>query len=250
MEKLINDLHKLGVERGDNLLVHASFKSMGNIDGGPETVISSLMESIGENGTLLMPALSYESVTENQPVFNVNETPSCVGALPEYFRKRPGTLRSLHPTHSISAFGKKAEFFMLNHEQDSTPVGLNSPLSKLKDEHGKILFIGCGLMPNTSMHGIEEFVIPEYLYNGDVAFTIEDTDGKTKQYNHTTHGFKGWEQRYDRIENILNDHELIKGKVLEADCYLMNAKALWTKAFEKLKEDPLYFVERVVSRIN
>ncbi|MCK5372591.1 MAG: aminoglycoside N(3)-acetyltransferase, partial [Cyclobacteriaceae bacterium] len=59
-----------------------------------------------------------------------------------------------------------------------------------------------------------------------------------------------WEQRYDRIENILNDHELIKGKVLEADCYLMNAKALWTKAFEKLKENPLYFVERVVSRIN
>ena len=244
MQSLINDLVNLGIQTGDNLLVHASFKSLGKVDGGPETVISSLMESIGENGTLLMPALSYESVTENQPVFNVNETPSCVGTLPEYFRKRPGTLRSLHPTHSISAYGKKAEFFINNHEQDTTPVGPKSPLSKIKDEHGKILFIGCGLKPNTSMHGIEEFVIPEYLFNGDVTFTVEDSDGKIKQYLHTTHGFKGWEQRYDRIENILSDHELKKGKVLEAECYLMDAKALWEKAFEKLKENPLYFIDK------
>ncbi len=243
MQSLVNDLKNLGIRKGDNLLVHASFKSLGKVDGGPETVISSLIESIGENGTLLMPALSYETVTESQAVFKVNETPSCVGALTEYFRKRPGTLRSLHPTHSISAYGKKANFFTKDHEQDSTPVGPNSPLSKLRDEHGKILFIGCGLRPNTSMHGIEEFVTPEYLFNGDVTFAIEDADGKIKQYLHTTHGFKGWEQRYDRIENILDDHELKKGKVLEANCYLMDAQALWAKAFEKLKENPLYFID-------
>ncbi len=244
MQSLINDLNKLGIQKGDNLLVHVSFRSLGKIDGGPETVISSLMESIGENGTLLMPALSYETVTENQPVFNLNKTPSCVGALTEYFRQRKGTLRSLHPTHSISAYGKKAEFFIKNHERDSTPAGPNSPLSKLKDENGKILFIGCGLRPNTSMHGIEEFVNPEYLFNGDVIFTVEDTGGKIKQYKHTTHGFKGWEQHYDRVENILNDHELKKGKVLVADCYLMDAVALWANAFEKLKENPLYFIDK------
>lgn len=250
MEKLIYDLQKLGVQKNDNLLVHASFKSLGIVAGGPEIVISSLLESIGENGTLLMPALSYETVTKNQPFFNVIETPSCVGALTEYFRQRLGTLRSLHPTHSISAYGKKVEFFIKNHEQDNTPVGPNSPLSKLKDEHGKILFIGCGLRPNTSMHGVEEFAKPEYLFNGKVTFTIADTDGKLKQYEHITHGFSGWKQRYDRVENILSEHELKKGKLLKADCYLMDSKALWKKASEKLKEDPLYFVEGIVSIIN
>lgn len=244
MQSLINDLKNLGIQKGDNLLVHASFKSLGKVDGGPETVISSLIESIGGNGTLLMPALSYETVTKNQPVFNVNKTPSCVGALTEYFRQRKGTLRSLHPTHSISSYGKKAKFFIDGHKRDSTPVGPNSPLSKLKYENGKIIFIGCGLRPNTSMHGIEEFVIPEYLYNGDMTFTVEDSDGKIKQYTHTTHGFNGWEQRYDRIENILNDHELKKGEVLEANCYLMDAQALWVNALEKLKENPLYFIDK------
>lgn len=250
MEKLIYDLQKLGIQKGDNLLVHASFKSLGIVAGGPESVISSLLESIGANGTLLMPTLSYETVTESKPVFNVIDTPSCVGALTEYFRQRTGTLRSLHPTHSISSYGGKAVLFIKDHEQDNTPVGPNSPLSKLKDVHGKILFIGCGLWPNTSMHGVEEFAKPEYLFNGEVTFNIIDTKGKLNQYKHITHGFNGWKQRYDRIENILNEYELKKGRVLEADCYLMDSHALWNKASEKLKEDPIYFVELVVPHIN
>jgi len=249
MEKyiLIDHLKNLGIQNGDNLLVHSSLKSIGKIEGGPEIVIQGLIECVGEVGTLLMPALSYESVTKDQPIFKVKETPSCVGALTEYFRKREGTFRSLHPTHSIAALGINAEFFIKNHEKDSTPVGPNSPLSKLRDTGGKILFIGCGLRPNTSMHGVEELVNPEYLFNGVVTFTIGDHSGNLEQYNHTTHGFKpkGWEQRYDRVSNILDDVELKGGKVLNADCYLIDAKALWTNAFNKLKEDPLYFVDKL-----
>lgn len=241
---LLGHLKKLGVEEGDNLLVHSSLKSLGEIEGGPETVIQTLVESVGEDGTLLMPALSYESVTKDQLIFDAKETPSCVGALTEIFRKRKGTLRSLHPTHSISAHGKNATFFIENHEEDSTPVGPNSPLSKLSDTGGKILFIGCGLRPNTSMHGVEEFVVPEYLYDGEVTFTIKDASDKQAEYIHTTHNFEAWEQRYDRVVNVLNDSELISGKVGEADCYLMDAKALWSKAHAKLKEDPLYFIEK------
>ncbi len=94
------------------------------------------------------------------------------------------------------------------------------------------------------MHGIEEKVIPEYLYNGKVTFSVEDAGGIQNKYTHTTHGFEGWVQRYDRIENILNIHELKKGKLLEASCFLMDAEALWTKALIKLKQHPLYFVDK------
>ena len=240
-------LKRIGIKEGDSLLVHSSLKSLGKIEGGPETVIQTLIETVGIEGTLLMSALSYETVTKDQPIFNVKETPTCVGALTEIFRKRKGTIRSLHPTHSITVIGKNTQFFINDHEQDSTPVGPNSPLSKLKNIHGKILFIGCGLRPNTSMHGVEELVQPEYLFNGDVMFTIKNHGGKQEQYKHTTHGFKpkGWEQRYDRVKNVLNIEELISGKVLEADCYLMDAKALWHKALLKMKEDPLYFVDKI-----
>ena len=54
---------------------------------------------LGEKATLLMPALSYEIVTKENPVFDQVKTPSNVGFQTEYFRTQPGVLRSVHPTH-------------------------------------------------------------------------------------------------------------------------------------------------------
>ena len=56
---LANGWHDLGVRLGGVLLVHASLRSLGPLDGGAETVVLSLLEALGPHGTLLMPALSY-----------------------------------------------------------------------------------------------------------------------------------------------------------------------------------------------
>ena len=90
---LVNGWHDLGVRPGGVLLVHASLRSLGPLDGGAETVVLSLLEALCPQGTLLMPALSYATVGPQSPIFNVAATPSCVGALSEYFRIRPGTIR-------------------------------------------------------------------------------------------------------------------------------------------------------------
>jgi len=78
---------------------------MGHVPGGPETVIRGLLGALGEGGTLLMPALSYNLVRlaapDVYPLFDYKNTPSIVGKITEYFRTRPGTLRSLHPTHNV-----------------------------------------------------------------------------------------------------------------------------------------------------
>ena len=75
----------LGVRRGDRLLVHSSLRSLG---GGfsPDDVIRGLLEALGEEGTLMFPALSYESCNAGHPVFDVLRTPSNVGVIPEKFR--------------------------------------------------------------------------------------------------------------------------------------------------------------------
>jgi len=243
-ELLINDLHKLGICEGDTLFVHASFKSLGMKEGDAETVVSALLAVLGDRGTLLMPALSYSTVTENDPVFHIDNTPACVGAIPEYFRTRRGTIRSMHPTHSVCACGYYAEQITRYHILDRTPVGQHSPFSLLQYYDGKILMLGCGLRPNTSMHGIEELVIPPYLFKEKkTRYTLIDSDGNSTQAEYIAHNFNGYEQRYDRIEGLLNDQELKKGKVLSADCSLIDARALWRKAYRKYCENPLYFVD-------
>ncbi len=241
---LVNGWRALGIRPGGVLLVHASLRALGPLDDRAETVVQSLQEALGPQGTLLMPALSYASVGPQFPLFNVTTTPSCVGALPEYFRTRPGTIRSVHPTHSVSGAGPLAKDLLDEHIRSTTPCGPYSPFARLPEVSGQILFIGCGLRPNTSMHAVEEQVEPVYLYGDEVHYQIILADGSQHRMVVRSHNFMGWRQRYDRLAQYLSDPDLQQGNVLLASCYLVEATAMWAAALKALQEDPLCFVER------
>ena len=242
-EPIVAGLLALGVRPGGVLLVHASLRSLGPLPGGAESVIRGLLAALGPRGTLLMPALSYASVRSNQPLFDARQTPSCVGALPEAFRTRPGTQRSIHPTHSVCGAGRLAEELLGEHERDVTPVGPHSPFARLPGVQGQILFLGCGLRPNTSMHGVEERVEPPYLYGEPLDYQIIRADGSQGMMRVRRHNFQGWTQRYDRLQNVLAEPDLRRGPILQAECYLVETAAMWPAALQALRADPLYFVE-------
>ena len=244
LERMISDLRHLGVKENAALLVHSSLRSLGNFPDRAALAVDALRQSVGELGTILMPALSYETVDVINPYFDVRETPSCVGALTEYFRTMPDMRRSIMPTHSVCGVGFHADDLLDEHHLDDTPCGPHSPYRKLKEINGQILFIGCGLKPNTSMHAIEELVEPPYLFGDYVDYEITLVDGSKETMKLRRHGFVGYEQRYDRVEDILNNPFLQKGKVLDADCYLLEAPALWEKAHERLLDDSLFFVDQ------
>ena len=157
-----------------------------------------------------------------------------------------GSIRSVHPSHSVSASGKRAEELTKFHILDHTPVGEHSPLSLLPNVGGKVLMLGCGMNPNTSMHGVEELVnCPYNLTKETVTYTLDLGNGDVRKTEHYQHWFwKRWIQRYDRLEALLPEEVLRKGKVLEADCFLMDAEKMWAIAAAKMREDPHYFVDR------
>jgi len=241
---IARDILALGVRPGGVLLVHSSFKALGPRAGGPAAMIAGLREALGPEGTLLMPALSYAAVTPEHPVFDVRNTPSCVGIIPETFRRTPGVRRSLHPTHSVCALGPRAEDLLAEHESDTTPCGPGSPFHKLPTVRGQILMLGCGLAPNTSMHAVEEVVIPPYLFGAPLQYSLVLVDGTTRDKVYSTHGFAGWVQCYDRIGELLGAPDLRAGPVLQARGHLLEASSLWECALETLRGDPLAFVER------
>ena len=45
-------LQKLGVQTGDLLMVHASLKAIGPVEGGAETVVAALRSAVGPTGTV------------------------------------------------------------------------------------------------------------------------------------------------------------------------------------------------------
>jgi len=243
--RIAHDLAECGLRRGGIVLVHSSLSSMGHVPGGAETVIRGLLEALGPEGTLLLPALSYEYVGAHQRVFDLLRTPSNVGAIPEHFRTRPGALRSICPTHSVCGVGPLAGAILREHHLDDTPCGPHSPFRKLRDLGGQILFLGCGLRPNTSMHGVEELARPPYLFGEVITYCVILADGDEISLHLRHHGFEGYRQRYDRIEPLLMlGEELHVGKVLAATVHLLEAQAMWQKALAALEQDRLFFVER------
>lgn len=244
-EEISRALSDLGLQAGDSLLVHSSFKSLGAVPGGIETVVQGMLRAIRPAGTLLMPALSWN--LRPPEVFDVRSTRSIVGAVTEHFRTRPGTLRSVHPTHSVCAVGRRARDLLDEHRLDSTPCGPHSPFGRLLQEGGKILMLGCGLHPNTAMHALEEQVQPPYLFGPSLVFTVADSSGSTYQKEYRTHGFDGYRQRYDRVEHLDAGTFLRRGRVLQAEAFLIDAIGLRQAVIRVLREEPLYFVDRITT---
>lgn len=244
-EKIASDLGKLGIQPGHTVLVHSSFKSLGMIPGGIETVIRGFLQAIGTEGTLLMPALSY--ALRPPEIFHPRLTPSIVGAIPEYFRLRKGTSRSIHPTHSVCAVGKRTHELLDDHGLDWTPCGMHSPFRKIPETNGKIVMLGCSIKSNTTMHALEEYVEPPYLYGQNEVFTITDHNGNTYRKEYKTHGYNvhGYGQRFDRVTELDSDSLIRKGQVLQATTFVLDAPSLKAAILKKLKEDPYFFVNKL-----
>ena len=71
---LKSQLEDLGVAPGGVLLVHTSLKGLGG--AAPDLVLQALLELLTPAGTLLVPALSYRTVTAEQPFFHLQHTPA------------------------------------------------------------------------------------------------------------------------------------------------------------------------------
>lgn len=150
---------EVGIKEGDTLLVHSSFKSLGETENGADTVIRGLQAALGESGTLIFPTLcqnDWPHVYENWHP----DAPSDVGYLSNYFRKLPEALRSDQATHSVAAIGPKAAYITQTHGKTGlrhgiygdTPFAADSPWDKMYELNTKTLFIGCWLRACTFRH--------------------------------------------------------------------------------------------------
>lgn len=249
-QDIVKNLEALGIKKGDKLLIHASYKSLGAVQGGIETVIEAFKEAVGEEGTLMFPTFTYENVNGQNPVFDIKISPSCVGMIPEVFRKGKDVVRSLHPTHSLAVWGKDKEYYIENHHQDQNCLDQNSPIMKLKIAGGKILLVGCGLKKNTLLHGLEIACKVPYAFGVDFQdphyhreYICIDENGieHKREFFHVFARESGWAHNFDKLAEVL---PLKTVKLLEADTYIFDAQKLWADVEKALIKDPYCLAEK------
>ena len=248
-ENLIEGFQKLGVNEGDTLLVHSSYKSFGEVDGGPATVVRALEAALGtdRDGTLIMPTFNFD-FNKGKP-WDVRKTRSKMGALTEVVRMDPRAKRVFHPFYSFAILGKHAE--VLGSLRYKSAYERNSVFGKLRDLDGKIMVIG--LSYNDSMtffHHIEQMEGVDYRFLKQ--FTGEVTDENGETYTDTFEMLvrdvdKGVMTMVDPMGALMEDAGVIKSrKIGDADVKLMKANEVYEFTAREMKRNPhlLYYVEK------
>ncbi|MBF0605491.1 MAG: AAC(3) family N-acetyltransferase [Nitrospirae bacterium] len=193
---LVALLGRLGIGPGAVVMVHCSWDGFAGFTGTPRDLLGILQEVVGSHGTLLMPTLPFTGLArdwaESGQVFDIRRTPSQMGLVSELFRRSRGVVRSLHPTHSVAAWGALAKVITQDHHLCRTPCGAGSPYARMLEHNGINLLLGVDIRALTFFHAIEEIIRPILPHD---PFTKEtwclhsrDSDGKL--WPTTTHLFE------------------------------------------------------------
>lgn len=241
-ESLIAQLEELGIDRHGTLLMHSSMKSMGEVEGGADTVLDALSDYM-KDGLLVLPTHTWSTINKSNPLFHVETSSCCVGILPELFRKRPNVVRSWHPTHSVAALGKDAQTFTQDDHLFDTPCARGSAWGKLLDRQATILLVGVDLKRNTFIHGIEEWVdIPGRMTDEHEMLYTVLPDGTKISVPSRRHCGLSWSEHFWKVDEVLvQAGAMHKGSFGDAVASVCDAERTTEVLTEMLKENPDLF---------
>ena len=241
-QSLKAQLAQMGIDPRGTLLVHSSMKAIGEVEGRADTVLDALCDYI-KDGLLIFPTHTWDAITRERNVMEVATEPCCVGILPELFRKRPGVVRSFHPTHSVAALGREAEADVAGEENAHTPCWRGGCWGKLYDRQAQILFVGCPLKRNTFLHGVEEWCdIPGRLWEEAEDYYVLAPDGTRYYTPQNRHNNSFPSEHYDKMEPLFAREGAVSyGFLGDAKCILGKAREMADITAGCLKRNPRLF---------
>jgi len=239
---LQEQLMQMELKHTDTVLIHSSMKAIGKVENGAEGVLDVWQEYFAE-GLLLLPTHTWANVNAENPVYDPQNTESCVGLLTNMFRKRPGVVRSLHPTHSMAAWGKNAVKYVEGEEHCNTPCTPGGCYDRLRQVNGKILLVGVGHERNTFIHSVEEVLnIPNRLADKPMELIVCMPDGRRRKVYMRKH-YNAQQPHISEDFVKLNQAFLDCGAVKEvrfgdAKCLLCDARSVFEVTRHVLAPDP------------
>lgn len=225
--ELVEQLSVFKVPDKTPVIVHSSLKSIGYVDGGAETLLSALKKHFCKNGGLLcIPTHTWISM-----VLDLTASESNLGALPTAAACHPDGVRSIHPTHSITVFGDRADKFVENENFSDTPTNPNGCYGNIYKQNGYILLIGVDQRKNTLIHCFEEMLgVKGRLTDEKIEARIIHKDGREeirKLHWFDESKISDVSKFFDKFEPAFRHYGcIIDGKLGNADVQLCNARKM------------------------
>ena len=238
----------LKIPRSPIVMIHSSLLKFGIIENGVDGFLKCIIESLAGEPTIVMPAFTF-SYFDNK-YWYAKKTKSEMGALSEYFRKLNGAIRTIHPFHSIVAYGKYAKVFAECNSLSS--FGKNSPFDKLLELNAYNLSLGTEFIGGaTFMHHTEEVCQVPYRYYKEFPGNIYDMNGQK-----VSNVFKMYVRKITTTFEYKNNWDKVFNDLCKKDCFyidsLNGAKIILSSIrhthgifTDFLTADPYYAAERI-----
>ncbi len=227
-------VNKIGADF-EILMVHSSFDSLLPMYSQNVFDLLKMLLSLCAGKNLVMPAFTFGGSFQDvpgyfakNPYFDSRKTPSRVGLLSEVFRRYPGVKRSLHPRHSICAFGPLAEHLVKDHHLCPTTFGEGTPFGIMASRKTIILGIGLYYYRNlTHVHTAEDFLgdgFPIKRRIKEIPVTlVKDKERYEYKLQYADDEISRF-RRLDFLEDLLDETELCQWKFKGVPLFFADAK--------------------------
>ncbi len=247
-ETIEKALRKVGIKKGDIILVHSDSTPVFKLDD-PNSLVNPLdlfkkcfLNILGPTGTLVVPTFNWD-FCKGKP-YSHEKSISQVGIFTNYILWDNTSYRSFHPIYSFAAIGPDAKNICDNISKSS--FGKGSVFHKLHKLSAKIVHFNLSEI-YTFLHYIEQSIGVDYRF-------LKYFKGKVEK-----DGIE-WEDSFDFYVRYL-DREVVNSttrlmnylesigkmnKVILAKKYpilLAKADDIYQAALKKLKKDPYYLLE-------
>lgn len=204
---LVNQLKDLGIESCTLIMVHASLRKTGPIEGGADTLLDALIAALGDQGTVLMPL----GASEKHP-FDALTSPAHedMGILAEVFRQRKQVCVNDHAASRFSALGPLSQSLL-----EPMPLhdyhGHGSVLSRFTESGGSVIRLGADTDTVTLTHWAEYLANIPNKRRVRRRYLRLDTGEQWIESLDDCDGIAHWDRGDDYFPQILTDY-LAAGK--------------------------------------
>lgn len=237
-QDLVSIMSEMGMKNGSVVCVHASMKEFYNYEGTATDLIKAILNVIGPEGTLIMPAFPSGDLSGRKDyIFNAMTDKTGAGYLAETFRKFPGVKRSINVRHSVCAIGAQADFLLRDHFKSENCWDENSPWYRMCQLDALVFNLG---LPREYMgtfhHCVESLLRNEHPYfaqffNKRVINKYYDKDGDVMQYT-STECFIERRTREKNIFKYFDSEDWQIRKISNLEIKVFYSKSALTKMIE------------------
>lgn len=212
-EKIVSQFN---LQKGDSIWLSSELiklalilkKKQIKFDGNE--LISAFQNSVGEEGTILIPTFSFDF--SNKKYYDILHTKGTTGALGNLALHRDDFKRTKHPMHSFMVWGKDKR--LLTSMDNKNSFGLDSPFGYCIGNHVKQVILGTDYVHAvTFIHYAEATCNVPYRFAKSFTgeYVTENGETEIRTYDYVARKLEIQpEEAFNRIGNILETEGISK----------------------------------------